>query len=91
MELTATLMSHNVVSGIGKASNKPYTMCIVNILYQTAEGELGAAEKAIFPPKGGTADFFSGLANGTKYLFTLKPKTDKTGRLDFDVVSFKKA
>lgn len=89
MELTATLMSHNIVSGTAKASGKPYTFCLFNLLFANTRGELRAGEKAIFMKS--SPEEFAGLANGSKYLFTFEPKADKNGRLDFDVVSFKKA
>lgn len=89
MELTATLMSHNVVSGTSKVSGKPYTFCLFNILFQNSRGELKAAEKAVFMKS--SPDEFAGLVNGAKYLFSLDARADKTGRLDFDIVSFKKA
>lgn len=89
MEMQATLMSHNIVSGTGKASGKPYTFCLLNILFSNSRGELRAGEKAVFMKS--SPDEFSGLSNGSKYLFNLEAKADKNGRLDFDIVSFKKA
>lgn len=89
MELNATLMSHNIVTGTAKASGKPYTFCLFNILFANSRGELKAAEKAVFMKA--SPDEFAGLSNGAKYVFTLDARADKNGRLDFDIVGFKKA